>query len=123
MSERLADGGRDQLSLGDCNLVYRFAQGPLGRISHRLRPELDGGQRPAPTWLQFHLRRRLLSRLSRGSLSTELDCGTLGLAGSFRFRTTAGVVLHGVVTYVGYEYTDIGRGHWNGLIGGLRLWF
>jgi hypothetical protein len=24
---------------------------------------------------------------------------------------------------VGYEYTDIGRAHWNGLIGGLRLWF
>jgi hypothetical protein len=39
------------------------------------------------------------------------------------FRTTAGVLFHGVETYVGYEYTDIGRAHWNGLVAGLRVWF
>ena len=52
-----------------------------------------------------------------------MDGGTLGRAGLFRFRTTAGVMMHGVETYVGYEYTDIGREHWNGLVAGLRLWF
>jgi hypothetical protein len=34
-----------------------------------------------------------------------------------------GVVFHHVETYTGYEYTDIGRTHWNGLIAGLRFWF
>ena len=56
-------------------------------------------------------------------LSATIDCGTLGQTGLFRFRTTAGVVFHGVETYAGYEYTDIGRTHWNGLIAGLRFWF
>ena len=52
-----------------------------------------------------------------------LDAGTLGHAGLFRFRTTAGVVYRSVELYTGYEYTDIGSVHWNGLIGGMRLWF
>ncbi len=50
-------------------------------------------------------------------------CGTLGHAGLFRFRTTAGVLFYGVETYVGYEYTDIGLAHWNALVAGLRFWF
>ena len=56
-------------------------------------------------------------------LSAAIDWGTLGQAELFRFRTTAGVVFHGVETYAGYEYTEIGRAHWNGLVAGLRFWF
>ena len=56
-------------------------------------------------------------------ISTVMDAGTLGHAGLFRFRTTAGVAYKRMEYYTGYEYTDIGRTHWNGLIGGVRLWF
>ncbi len=119
---RLADGGHDTLSLGDCDLVYRFAQAPWAefRSGCGLNWMADSGRAdlgfnfmyaadfyPCKPWV----------------ISSELDGGTLGRAGLFRFRTTAGVVLHGVETYIGYEYTDISQAHWNGLIGGLRLWF
>ena len=56
-------------------------------------------------------------------LSSEVDWGTLGKAELFSFRATAGVEIHHVETYAGYEYIDIGREHWNGLIAGLRFWF
>jgi hypothetical protein len=56
-------------------------------------------------------------------LSAQIDAGTLGYARLFQFRTTAGVVFQGVESYAGYEYTDIGRTHWNSLIVGLRFWF
>ena len=39
------------------------------------------------------------------------------------FRTTAVVAYRRLEFYTGYEYTDIGRTHWNGHIGGVRLWF
>ena len=122
LREHLADGNCDTLSLGDCNVVYRFVQASWAEFRTGCGVDwmADGGGAnfgfnfiyaadffPAKPWV----------------VSSELDCGALGRAAEFRVRTTAGVVLHGVETYVGYEYTDIGRGHWNGLIGGLRLWF
>jgi hypothetical protein len=56
-------------------------------------------------------------------LTAEIDVGTLGHAGLFRFRTTAGIAWRRIGLYTGYEYTDIERTHWNGLIGGVRVWF
>ena len=56
-------------------------------------------------------------------LSADLDAGTLGHTGLFRFRATGGVMLHGVETYTGYEYLDIGRGHTNLLVAGAQVWF
>jgi hypothetical protein len=122
LEERLADGSRDTLSLGDCNLVYRFAQAGWGefRAGCGANWMADGGR--ADLGFNFTYAADLYP-LKPWVFSSELDCGMLGRAGEFRFRSTAGIVLHGIETYVGYEYTDIGRGHWNGLIGGLRLWF
>ncbi len=56
-------------------------------------------------------------------LSAAIDWGTLGHAGLFRFRTTAGVILNRFEGYVGYEYLDIGSTQDNFLIGGVRVWF
>ncbi len=47
----------------------------------------------------------------------------LGHAELFRFRATAGVVVHGVEVYAGYQYLDIDRTQTNGLVGGVRVWF
>jgi hypothetical protein len=52
-----------------------------------------------------------------------LDAGTLGRAALFRFQTTAGVMLKRYELYTGYEYCDVERTHWNGLIAGVRVWF
>jgi hypothetical protein len=122
LEERPSSGARDEMSIGDWNLVWRFAQGKLGEFHTGVGMNWlndSGGTNagfnftygadfyPVKPWI----------------ICTSLDCGTLGRADLFRFRTTVGLEFHGVETYVGYEYTDIGCGRWNGLIGGLRLWF
>jgi hypothetical protein len=56
-------------------------------------------------------------------LSAAIDWGTLGHAGLFRFRTTAGVIVNRFEGCVAYEYRDIGTTRGNFLIGGVRVWF
>jgi hypothetical protein len=53
----------------------------------------------------------------------QIDWGTLGSAELFRFRTTAGVIVHGVEVFTGYEYLDIDRTQVGTLLGGVRIWF
>ena len=122
LAERLADGGHDQLWNGDCNVTFRFAQCDLGQF--RLGLGMNWLSDPAETDLGFNFTYGAdIYPANPWVFSTVLDAGTLGHAGLFRFRTTAGVVYKSVEVYTGYEYTDIGTVHWNGLIGGLRLWF
>jgi hypothetical protein len=122
LAERLAGGGEDQLWNGDCNVTYRFAQSDFGQFRAGL----------GINWLNDPTETNLGLNFTYGAdifpakpwvFSAVLDAGTLGHAGLFRFRTTAGVVYRSVELYTGYEYTDIGSVHWNGLIGGVRLWF
>jgi len=122
LQERLGDGRRDEVALGDCNLVYRFAQNEWAEFRAGL----------GANWLNDACRTDLGFNFTYSAdlfpkkpwvLSAALDAGTLGHAGLFRFRTTAGIVLNRVEFYTGYEYTDIQRTHWNALVGGVRLWF
>ncbi len=119
--EQLSSGD-DHLTLGDCNVVYRFAQHSHGQMRTGI----------GVNWLDNDGRTDLGFNFTYGGdffprkpwvLSSEIDWGTLGHAGLFRFRTTAGVVLDRFETYVGYEYLDIGTTQGNFLIGGLRVWF
>jgi hypothetical protein len=122
LEERLPGGGRDQLHIGDCNLVYRFAQNEWAEFRTGLGFNWLNDAQGTDLGFNFTYAADLYPR-KPWVLSAEMDAGTLGYAGLFRFRTTAGVVFHGLETYAGYEYTDIGRTHWNSLIVGLRLWF
>lgn len=122
LEERLPDGGRDQLQIGDCNLVYRFAQNDWAEFRAGIGANWLNDTQGTDFGFNFTYATDLYPR-KPWVLSAEIDAGTLGDAGLFRFRTTAGVVFHGVETYAGYEYTDIGRTHWNSLIAGLRMWF
>ena len=66
LEERLPDGGRDRLSLGDCNLVYRFAQ--AGWAEFRTGSgELDGRLRPTPTSASISTMPPISIPTSRGS--------------------------------------------------------
>ena len=122
LEERLSGGGRDHLDIGDCNFVYRFAQNQWAEFRAGLGFNWMNDAERTDLGFNFTYATDLYPR-KPWVLSAEIDAGTLGDAGLFRFRTTAGVVFHGVETYAGYEYTDIGRTHWNSLIAGLRLWF
>jgi hypothetical protein len=122
LDERLSQARRDRLWLGDCNLVYRFAQGDWGEFRTGLGANwlTDSGG----TDLGFNFTYAAdIFPVKPWVISSGIDWGTLGRAQLFRFRATAGVILHGIEAYTGYEYADIGRGHWNGLVAGLRLWF
>jgi hypothetical protein len=122
LAERLPNGGQDQLWTGDCNVTFRIAQGEAAQFRAGLG--INWLNDPSQTDLGFNFTYGAdLFPARPWVLSTVIDAGTLGHAGLFRFRTTAGVVYRSVELYSGYEYTDIGRVHWNGLIGGVRLWF
>ena len=121
LTERLPSADDDHLALGDCNLIYRFAQSP--------RADAHG---VGANWLNDSTRTDLGFNFTYGGdffpckpwvLSAAIDWGTLGHAGLFRFRTTAGVILNRFEGYVGYEYLDIGSTQDNFLIGGVRVWF
>ena len=122
LEERLPGGRHDQLDLGDCNFVYRFAQNEWAEFRTGLGFNWMNDSPGADLGFNFSYATDLYPR-KPWVLSAEIDAGTLGDTGLFRFRTTAGVVFHGVETYAGYEYTDIGRTHWNSLIAGVQLWF
>jgi len=122
LEERLFDGGRDSLQIGDCNLVYRFAQGDWGEFRTGLGANWLNDRRGTDLGFNFTYAADIYPR-KPWVLSAAIDAGTLGHAGLFRFRTTAGFMFNRVETYAGYEYTDIGRSHWNGLVAGLRFWF
>ena len=122
LAERLSDGGQDQLWTGDCNVTYCFAQNEFAQFRAGLG--INWLNDPTQTDVGFNFTYGADIFLAKPLvLSAVLDAGTLGHAGLFRFRTTAGVVYRSVEFYTGYEYTDIGTVHWNGLIGGVRLWF
>ena len=80
LEERLPGGGRDKLSLGDCNLVYRFAQTGWGRISHRVGRNWMADSGDANFGLNFNYAADLYP-YKPWVVSSELDGGTLGRAG------------------------------------------
>ncbi len=122
LGETMPNGPNDELWIGDCNVMLRFAQGAAAQFRAGLG--INWLNDPSQTDLGFNFTYGVdLFPTQPFILSTVIDAGTLGHAGLFRFRSTAGVAYKRLEFYTGYEYTDIGRTHWNGLIGGVRLWF
>jgi len=120
--ENLPASASDQLWIGDCNLIFRFAQNE--RMQWRTGLGLNWMDDPAGTDFGFNFTYGVdYFPANPWILSATLDWGTLGSAELFHFRTTAGVVLLGIETYTGYEYYDIDRTQINSLIAGVRIWF
>ena len=122
LEEQLPGNQQDELWLGDCNVVYRFAQGEHAEFRTGL----------GFNWLDDPLDTDFGFNFTYGAdvfprrpwvLSATIDWGTLGEAELFRFRTTAGVLVYGVEVYTGYEYLDIDTTQMNAIMGGVRIWF
>ena len=120
--ENLGAGRHDELWTGDANLVFRFAQSEhwamrsgigFNWLADTSDSNFGFNFTYAADW--FPVRPWIVS--------TEMDLGTLGHRSLFHFRVTAGVQWHGVETYTGYDYFDVGSFQTNNLIGGVRLWF
>ncbi len=122
LQERLPGGGQDSLWLGDGNLIFRFAQSD--RSEWRIGVGLNWLDAPQKTDYGFNFTYGFdLYPRRPWIMSLDIDWGTLGHTGLFRLRTTTGVVIWGLESYIGYEYLDIGRTESNSLIAGVRLWF
>ena len=122
LGETMPGGPDDELWIGDCNVMFRYAQASFAQVRAGLG--INWLNDPSRTDLGFNFAYGIdLFPVKPFIFSTVMDAGTLGHAGLFRFRSTAGVAYKRLEFYTGYEYTDIGRTHWNGLIGGVRLWF
>jgi hypothetical protein len=120
--ENLSGGRSDDLTLGDLNLTFRFAQ---------------------CEWMQMYtgLGGRLLT--SRGDtrggfnftygadafpckplvLSSSFDLGTVGSASLVHARGTVGLVHRRCEVFAGYDFLRIGSVNLQGPTAGLRLWF
>jgi hypothetical protein len=124
--EHGAPGGPDRLTVGDCNLVFRFAQAERAEfragVGFNWLVHPDEGMGPSDFGFNFTYGADFFPR-KPWVLSADLDAGNLGHAGLFRFRATGGVMLRSVEIYTGYEYLDIGRTQFNMLLAGVRAWF
>jgi hypothetical protein len=124
--ERRTSARPESLWVGDCNVVFRFAQSEKAEFRAGLgfnwldHPDPAGAQ--TDFGFNFTYGADFFPR-KPWVFSAELDAGNLGRAGLFRFRTTGGILLRGIEAYTGYEYLDIGRGHFNVLLAGVRAWF
>ena len=122
LEERLPGGMQDELWLGDCNVVCRFAQGERAQFRTGLGFNWLDDPEDTDFGFNFTYGADLFPRRP-WVLSATIDWGTLGEAELFRFRTTGGVVVYGVEVYTGYEYLDIDSTQTNALMGGVRIWF
>jgi hypothetical protein len=122
LEERLPSGAHDQLWIGDCNLTYRFSQheAEMWRIGVGVN------------WLDDPVDTDYGVNFTLGYdsfpfdpvvISSTIDWGRLGNAELFRFRASAGIIIHRLETYVGYEYLDIATTQTNSLMTGVRVWF
>ncbi len=112
----------DELWLGDCNVVFRFAQSE--------RAQFYSGV--GFNWLDDPINTDFGFNFTYGAdffpakpwvVSSSIDWGTLGRAEQFRFRTTAGLMINRVEVFAGYEYLDIDRTQLNTYVGGVAVWF
>ena len=122
LEETLAGGARDELWIGDCNLVYRFAQNE--QMQWRTGIGFNWLDDPSKTDFGFNFTYGLdWFPAKPWVISATLDWGNLGRAEQFRFRMTNGLILHGIETYIGYEYYDLDESQTNNFIAGVRIWF
>lgn len=112
----------DELWLGDCNVVFRFAQSERAQFYSGL----------GFNWLDDPIDTNYGFNFTYGAdffpakpwvVSSSIDWGTLGRAEQFRFRTTAGLMINRVEVFAGYEYLDIDRTQLNTYVGGVAVWF
>ena len=114
--------GRDDMWLGDVNVVYRFAQADnwvmrtglganyltgSGSTEWGFNFTYGGDWLPARPWI----------------FSANIDVGSLGKVGFFHGRATVGVNVRKVEFYSGYDYLDVGSIQIGNVIGGIRFWY
>ena len=121
-TERMRCGCYDEMTLGDLNLTYRFAQSEWMQMyvgaGGRLLP--DRGDTRAGFNFTYGAD---IFPCKPVVASASFDVGDLGCAGVVRIRGTVGLMHHHWELFGGYDYLRIGGLDLEGPMAGLRLWF
>ena len=120
--ETFSNGTHDQLTTGDVNFVYRFAQNE--HIAMRSGIGFNWLDDRRDTNYGFNFTYGLdYFPCEPWIISADIDYGTLGARTLFHGRVTAGIIFHHAEVYVGYDYYDVGEVALNGLVAGVGFWF
>jgi hypothetical protein len=112
----------DQLTIGDVNVLFRFAQ------SQHWQWRTGLGLR----WMHDHTQTDYGFNFVYGfewfphdpiTVGMQLEAGTLGNTGVIHFTSRVGLVWKHAEAYVGYDYLQIGGTELHGPMVGLRLWY
>jgi hypothetical protein len=121
-TERLRCGCWDELTLGDANLTFRFAQAEwmqmYAGVGGRVMPDRYGTR----GGFNFTYGGDVFP-CKPVVVSSSLDLGNLGSAGLVRARGTVGLVHRHWELFGGYDFLRIGSVNLQGPMAGLRLWF
>ncbi len=120
--ERLPSGGVDQLTVGDLNLVVRFAQSSAAQFRTGLGARVMVDAKGTDPGFNFTYGVDLFP-VDPLVISAALDVGTLGFAAYLQGRFTFGVTLLGGEVHVGWDHIQIGRVSLSGPVAGARVWF
>ncbi|TWT88425.1 hypothetical protein Mal64_19060 [Pseudobythopirellula maris] len=120
-SERMVGGGSDSLTLGDANLVFRFAQNSYTVWRSGLGVNWMADARDDVGFNFTYGFDYLPSKPY--VVSAEIDWGRLGETHLFRGRTTVGVQWRDFEAYTGYEYLDIESVELSTMLFGVRGWW
>ncbi len=122
LEEKLPGNTYNSLWIGDCNIIYRLSEDEKTQM--RIGAGFNWLDDPIDTNYGFNFTFGMdFFHHKPWIVSGAIDWGTLGSAELFRFRTTAGIIINRVETYIGYEYFDVDRTQTSSLIAGVRFWF
>ncbi|QDT56772.1 hypothetical protein Pan44_48320 [Caulifigura coniformis] len=121
LNERVP-GGRDDMTLGDANVVFRFAQSETALFYTGL----------GFNWLEDHGDFDAGFNFTYGAdwfpakplvVSSSIDLGGLGGASFFRSRTTVGALIERFEIYTGFDYLNVEGVDIPTGVAGLRVWY
>jgi hypothetical protein len=117
-----AAGDWDGMTLGDANVVFRFAQGDAAQFytGIGLNWLTDGGDFDAGFNFTYGADWFPTDPLV---VSSSIDVGNLGGATLFRSRTTIGAMIDRFEIYSGFDYLNVEGVDIPTGIAGLRLWY
>ncbi|MCA9234495.1 MAG: hypothetical protein KDA44_03440 [Planctomycetales bacterium] len=119
--EELPGGGHDQLTLGDANLVWRFAQSDRTVWRSGLGVNwLADSHNDIGFNFTYGFDALVIEPLA---FSTEIDLGTLGHSNLFRSRTTLGAQWRDWEVYTGFEYLHLRSADLSNMLLGVRYWW
>lgn len=112
----------DSLSIGDVNLLHRFAQSEQVEFHTGIGVNwlADGSDGEAGINLTYGVQ---AFPIRPWTLQASIDAGTLGDAGLFHLRIGGGAVWHHCELFTGYDIYRIGDVTLDGAFAGAALWF